>query len=130
MPNLTSDTITEGIRIQVFPEYISEQSEPDNEQYLFGYKIIISNEGDSWAKLLSRKWNIINSEGDVEEVEGPGVIGYSPVLAPGETFEYSSFCPLDTHWGTMEGSYIMKRRDGSTFEAKIGRFYLAALELV
>lgn len=130
MSNLTSETTTEGIRVQVIPDYVPEQSEPDNDQFLFTYKIVISNEGDKWAKLLTRKWTIINADGITEDVEGPGVVGYAPELAPGESFEYSSFCPLNTPWGTMEGSYIMRREDGTKFEVKIARFYLAAPELV
>jgi ApaG protein len=68
---------------------------------------------------------IINGNGDREDVQGPGVVGKFPSLAPGEYFEYMSFCPLDTEWGTMEGTYRMQREDGTQFDAVIGRFFLA-----
>ena len=125
-----SETVTEGIRIEVTPEYIPQQSYPDKKEYLFAYSVVITNEGDRMVKLVSRHWTIINADGDVEEVEGPGVVGYSPEIAPGESFEYTSFCPLNTSWGTMEGTYHMVRENGETFEAKISRFYLFVPELV
>ena len=88
--------------------------------------ITIKNEGSEWAKLISRHWIIINSAGDKEEVVGPGVVGYTPELKPGDTFTYTSYCPLSTAWGTMEGSYSFIRRDGSEFKAEIDRFYLVS----
>ena len=125
MTNSTnSDKITEGIRVQVFPEFISEQSAPEVNKFFFSYKVKIANEGNRWAKLVSRHWIIINADGDREDVRGPGVVGYTPELAPGESFEYTSFCPINTNWGTMEGSYHMIRENGETFDAEIGRFYL------
>jgi ApaG protein len=120
----SSETVTQGIRILVEPEYVPEQSTPEADKYLFAYKVTITNEGDQWAKLLTRHWVIINADGDDEIVEGPGVVGYTPDLAPGESFEYTSFCTLDTKWGTMEGYYNFIREDGSSFEAGISRFYL------
>ncbi len=131
MQNTTSsDTITGGIRVQVFPEYIPEQSNPDLNRFSFSYRIVITNEGSEWAKLISRHWVIINSDGDREEVEGPGVVGYTPELSPGESFEYSSVCPINTGWGTMEGTYHMIREDGSMFDVKIARFYLVSSEVL
>ena len=76
-------------------------------------------------RLLSRRWVIINGDGDREDVAGRGVVGKTPSLAPGDMFEYTSFCPLDTEWGTMEGTYQMQREDGTLFDIVIGRFYLA-----
>lgn len=125
-----SEAVTEGIRIEVTPEYIPQQSYPDKKEYLFAYCVVITNEGDKWAKLVSRHWIIINADGDVEEVEGPGVVGHTPELTPGESFEYTSFCPLNTNWGTMEGTFKMARENGDTFDAKIERFYLFVPELI
>ncbi len=119
-----SETVTEGIRVEVYPEYIPEESNPEGNKYVFSYRIVITNEGESWAKLLSRHWIIINADGDREDVEGPGVVGYTPEFEPGESFEYTSFCPLNTNWGTMEGKFKMIRKNGETFEAQIARFYL------
>ncbi|MCC7159221.1 MAG: Co2+/Mg2+ efflux protein ApaG [Ignavibacteria bacterium] len=127
---VSSNTVTEGIRIQVFPDYIPEQSSPDLDRFTFSYKVIISNEGTEKAKLLSRHWIIINAEGDMNKTEGPGVVGYTPEIEPGESFEYSSFSPLNTSWGTMEGAYTMMRPNGEKFEAKIGRFYLVSDEVL
>jgi ApaG protein len=125
-----SDTTTEMVRIQVFPEYIPEQSSPEINRFSFSYRVIISNLGESKVKLLSRHWLIINADGDQEKVEGPGVVGYTPELEPGESFEYSSHCPINTNWGTMEGSYTMMRSNGERFEAMIERFYLVSDEVL
>jgi ApaG protein len=125
-----SDTTTEMVRIQVFPEYIPEQSSPEVNRFSFSYRVIISNLGESKVKLLSRHWLIINADGDQEKVEGPGVVGYTPELEPGESFEYSSHCPINTNWGTMEGSYTMMRSNGERFEAMIERFYLVSDEVL
>ncbi len=125
-----SDTTTEMVRIQVFPEYIPEQSSPEVNRFSFSYRVIISNLGESKVKLLSRHWLIINADGDQEKVEGPGVVGYTPELEPGESFEYSSHCPINTNWGTMEGSYTMMQSGGERFEAMIERFYLISDEVL
>lgn len=122
--NINSDTTTNNVRIQVFPEFVQEHSDTDNNLFYFKYKIIITNNSDVPLTLISRHWEIINSEGDTEVVDGPGVIGKTPYLDPGEDFEYESYCPLDTSWGTMEGSYCMQDDEGNTFEVEIGRFYL------
>lgn len=126
----SSDTVTDGVRIQVFPEYVPEQSNPELYRFSFSYRVIITNVGTGKVKLLSRRWLIINSDGDQENVEGPGVVGYTPELEPGESFEYASHCPINTPWGTMEGAYTMIRDDGSTFDAVIGRFYLVSDEVL
>ncbi len=125
-----SDTLTEGIRIQVFPDYLPEQSNPDVNRFSFSYKVIITNESEMRIKLVSRHWLIINSDGDQEKVDGPGVVGYTPELEPGESFEYSSFSTVNTGWGTMEGSFSMVREDRSKFDAQIGRFYLVSDEVL
>lgn len=126
----SSDTVTEGIRVQVYPDYVPEQSNPELFRFSFSYKVVITNQSDIKVKLLSRHWIIINSDGDQQEVEGPGVVGYTPELEPGESFEYSSHTPINTPWGTMEGSYTFLRDDGSKFDAAIGRFYLVSDEVL
>jgi len=119
-----SEAVTGGIRVEVSPEFIPEQSIPAENKFVFAYKVVITNESSGKVKLHSRHWIIINADGDREDVEGPGVVGYTPELEPGESFEYTSFCPLNTGWGTMEGTYQMVRENGETFEAEIARFYL------
>ncbi len=122
-----SDTTTRGVRIVVRPRFIPEQSDPDNGQWLFAYHITISNTGEQTVQLISRHWVITNGEGKVEEVRGPGVVGYQPVLKPGEEFEYTSGCPLTTPVGTMHGEFNMVLPDsGEKFDAKIEPFRLAA----
>lgn len=119
-----SDTTTEGIRIGAAAFYIPEHSDPDRDRYVFGYNILIANHSDTPVQLLSRHWTIIDASGHREEVRGPGVVGQTPRLEPGQAFKYQSFCPLSTPWGTMEGTYQMQRDDGTLFDARIGRFYL------
>ena len=121
-----SDTTTRGVRILVRPRFIPEQSDPDNSQWLFAYHITISNNGQQTVQLISRHWVITNGEGKVEEVRGPGVVGYQPVLKPGEEFEYTSGCPLTTPVGTMHGEFNMVvQGSGEKFDAKIEPFRLA-----
>ncbi len=124
--NISSDITTEGVRIRVYPQFIPEKQSPKDGKNYFAYTVIISNNGNEWVKLLSRHWIIINSEGDTEEISGEGVVGYFPELNPGESFTYTSFCPIDTEWGTMEGEYLFIREDGTMLAAIIGRFYLIA----
>lgn len=119
-----SEEVTEGIRVGAGAFYLPQESDPDERRFAFGYTIVISNEGDRPAKLLSRHWVIIDAQGRREDVRGPGVVDETPRLEPGQAFKYQSLCPLRTSWGTMEGSYTMRRDDGETFEARVGRFYL------
>lgn len=120
-----SNTLTHGIRIQAAARYAADDSQPDSRQYLFVYKIRITNEGTERAKLRSRHWIILDANNKREEVRGPGVVGKHPDLAPGESFEYESSCPLRTTWGTMEGTYTFEREDKTKFDAVVGRFFLA-----
>lgn len=122
----SSKTVTEGVRVRAAALYLPDQSQPAAGRYMFAYRVSIGNEGTQRVRLLSRHWVIINGSGDREDVEGPGVVGKFPSLAPGEQFEYTSFCPLDTEWGTMEGSFRMQREDGTLFDVIIARFFLAA----
>ena len=119
-----SDEVTEGIRVGAAAFYLPQESDPDEDRFAFGYTIVIANEGNQPAQLLRRHWLIIDANGHREEVRGPGVVGETPRLDPGQAFKYQSFCPLKTRWGTMEGSYTFQRDDGTTFEVAIGRFYL------
>jgi ApaG protein len=121
-----SDTTTRGIRVQVTSSYLPERSSPRDCQYLFGYHILISNVGSETAQLVSREWIITSADGEVERVKGPGVVGEQPVLTPGSSFEYTSYCPLKTSVGSMQGSYQMMTADGEKFEARIAPFTLAA----
>jgi ApaG protein len=121
----TSDTTTRGIRIQVTSTYLSDRSSPKDSQYLFAYHVRISNVGTETAQLVSREWIITSAEGDVERVKGPGVVGEQPVLTPGGSFEYTSYCPLKTAVGSMQGSYQMVTADGEQFDAEIAPFTLA-----
>jgi ApaG protein len=120
-----SDTTTRGVRIQVQPSYVPERSAPRQGQYFFAYRVRITNVGDETVQLVSRHWVIADGEGRVEHVRGPGVVGEQPVLAPGRTFEYSSFCPLPTPIGSMHGTYQMVTADGTQFDAEIAPFSLA-----
>jgi ApaG protein len=125
-PRLGSSACTHGVRIQVAPRFLPEQSDTDNHQYIFAYHVSITNETDAPVRLMSRRWLIVDSHGRSHEVRGDGVVGQQPRLLPGATHEYSSYCPLPTPWGTMEGEYLMRRDDGATFQACIARFYLVA----
>jgi ApaG protein len=120
-----SDTVTDGIRVRVAAQYVPDHSDPERNEYLYAYKVILSNEGTRSARLLSRHWIILDAHNDTREVRGPGVVGEQPELKPGASFEYMSRCPLRTEWGTMEGSYRFVREDGTLFDARIGRFFLA-----
>ncbi len=118
-------TTTEGISVQVKVAYLADQSSPRENQYLFAYTIKIANVGEQTAQLLSRHWIITDAEGRVKEVRGPGVVGAQPILAPDTSYEYTSYCHLETNVGSMHGSYTMVRPGGELFEAQIAPFTLA-----
>lgn len=119
-----SDTTTRGIRIQVSSVYDPERSSPSEEYYFFAYQVRITNVGNETAQLLSREWIITDSDGHVERVVGPGVIGEQPILVPGASFEYTSYCPLRTAVGSMQGAYTMVTESGERFDAMIAPFSL------
>jgi ApaG protein len=121
----TSDASTEGVHVQVTARYSQEHSNPLANHWFFLYTIRIVNEGEGTVQLLSRHWIITDATGEVREVQGEGVVGKQPVLEPGEAFEYTSGCPLETPFGTMEGTYQMIREDGTHFEARIARFEMS-----
>lgn len=120
----SSDTLTENIRVIAQPVFQPFHSSENEGRYLFSYDISIRNESSIGVTLRSRKWSIINSEGEEIIVRGEGVVGEQPFISPGETYKYSSFCVLDTPFGTMEGFFIMEREDGDIVQVDIGRFYL------
>lgn len=124
MSSPDSDTLTQGIRVTAAARYAAAESQPGSHQYLYEYRIRITNQGLERAKLRSRHWVILDANNQRAEVRGEGVVGKQPSLAPGESFEYRSSCPLRTRWGTMEGEYTFERDDGSRFEVEIGRFFL------
>lgn len=119
-----SDTTTQGIRVQVFSFFVPERS--DQRTYFFAYHIRIRNVGDATAQLLTRHWIITDANGAIEHVRGPGVVGETPRLKPGESFEYTSACPLQTPFGHMRGTFQMIRDDGATFDAVVSQFPLTA----
>jgi ApaG protein len=120
-----STATTEGFTVTVKSEYIPSQSSPTARRYVFAYTVRIENVGTETAQLKSRHWIITDGNGKVEEVRGPGVIGEQPVLRPGQHFEYTSGCVLETPRGSMEGTYQMTSEAGRKFDAKIARFDLA-----
>ena len=121
----TSEATTRGVRVSVVSEYAADRSKPNQQQWFFLYTITIANEGTETVQLLTRHWIITDGSGHIEEVRGPGVVGQQPVLAPGETFTYTSGCPLTTPFGRMEGTYQMVTRSGEAFDAQIAPFTLS-----
>jgi ApaG protein len=116
--------LTQGIRVEVDPEYLPEYSSPQTREFIFSYHVTITNTGDTEVKLISRHWIITDGLGVVQEVKGPGVVGEQPVLQPGQKHSYSSFCPLPTPTGNMQGSFQMVNELGNEFDVKIPVFYL------
>ncbi|MGK9200151.1 Co2+/Mg2+ efflux protein ApaG [Sinorhizobium meliloti] len=122
--------LTRDIEVTVEPYYLEEQSDPDDSRYVWGYRIIIANHSGRAVRLMTRYWHITDENGQVDEVSGPGVIGEQPLLNPGDTYEYSSGCPLDTPSGVMFGHYSMEAEGGETFEVAIPAFSLDSPGLV
>jgi ApaG protein len=118
------------VEITVKPNYVPERSNPVRSYYFFSYHITILNRGDRQVQLLSRYWHITDGQGNTEDVHGPGVIGEQPKLLPGEIFEYTSFCPLPTPMGFMEGSFRMIDDTGNEFDAIIKPFRLVAPQVL
>lgn len=114
--------ITRDVQIDVEPQYLPKESSP--ETFVFSYKVSIKNVGDAPTQLLSRHWIITDGNGKVHEVKGDGVIGAQPKIAPGEVYEYSSFCPLPTPSGNMRGTYLMVDDAGEKYTVKIPLFFL------
>ena len=114
-----------SIEISVIPQYLPEHSQPEKNQYAFAYHITILNNGDKTMTLLSRHWIIIDGNHQQSEVQGSGVIGEQPAIAPGKSYSYTSGVPLETPVGTMEGSYQMVDEDGQTSTVPIPKFVLS-----
>lgn len=112
--------------VEVQPQFLPEQSEPESELYGFAYTITVHNTGEVAAQLVSRHWIISDARGHTEQVKGLGVVGQQPLLQPGEAFQYTSGCRLRTPSGTMHGSYFCVAEDGERFETEIPLFVLDA----
>jgi len=115
---------TRNIEIEVEPFYLEDRSDPENGRYVWGYRVTIANNSDEFVQLLARYWRITDAAGRVEEVRGPGVVGEQPELNPGDSFQYTSGCPLRTSSGFMVGSYTMRDEDGELFDVDIPAFAL------
>jgi ApaG protein len=113
--------------VEVIPEYLPDQSSPDDGLYVFAYTITISNTGDVTAQLISRIWNVNDANGHTDKVKGLGVVGQQPLLKPGQAFEYTSGTRLRTPTGTMHGSFFCVAEDGEKFDTDIPMFVLDAL---
>jgi ApaG protein len=117
-----STAVTQGVRVTVKSAFRPDRSEPG--RFLFTYTVTLHNGGEVAAQLRARHWIITDARGERHEVIGDGVVGEQPLLEPGQTFEYTSYCVLETPHGSMHGSYRMERPDGTTFEATIAPFAL------
>src|SRR5579862_6117809 len=129
-PAPVSEAVTHNIRVEVLSQHSPENSKPQQGEWVFQYTVRITNEGAETVQLVSRHWIITDALDHVEEVQGPGVVGETPVLAPGESFKYSSWCPLKTSIGWMRGTYQMVRADGTMFDIEIATFGLKARYVV
>jgi ApaG protein len=118
------EAVTHGIRVRVEPQYLEEQSSPEEGHFFWAYTIEIANEGNTTVQLKTRHWRITDTNGRTEEVRGPGVVGKMPVLGPGQSFTYTSGCPLGTPSGIMVGSYQMQLEDGRLINVAIPAFSL------
>lgn len=116
--------VTRNIAVEVEPFYLEDRSDPSESHYVWGYRITIENNSDEPVQLLSRYWHITDATGRVEEVRGPGVVGEQPELNPGDSYQYTSGCPLSTPSGIMAGSYTMRTAAGETFDIAIPAFSL------
>lgn len=121
---LPYESVTEGVRVRVLPEYDEDQSEPDEAYYFWTYTVEILNERATAVQLKSRVWQITDALGHVEEVRGPGVVGQTPTIEAGQSFSYTSGCPLSTPSGIMVGSYQLLDDKGNLFDVEIPAFSL------
>ena len=120
----TSEAVTNNVRVEVESQYVPERSQPFQKEWLFHYTVRITNEGDDTVQLVSRHWIVTDATGHTQEVKGPGVVGEQPVLAPGESFQYTSTSSLTTSTGVMRGTYQMVSEDGGHFDVEIAPFAL------
>ena len=119
---------TRGIEVQVKPRFLAERSSPQNGYYFWAYTIEITNRGPGTVQLKTRHWKITDAHGKMQEVRGPGVVGETPVLEPGKSYEYTSGVPLPTPSGFMRGSYGMVTANGEDFDIEIPPFSLDSVE--
>lgn len=115
---------THDIRVSVQPVFLEEQSSPDDHQFVWAYQVRIENLGARTVRLRNRFWSITDAQGRTQEVRGPGVVGEQPVIRPGDSFEYTSGCPLSTPSGMMVGAYEMEAESGERLEVAIPAFSL------
>lgn len=120
----TYSATTRGIDVEVEPFYLADRSEPAEQRWVWGYRITIANNSDTDIQVLARHWRITDGLGRVEEVQGPGVVGEQPELRPGDSFQYTSGCPLRTPSGIMVGSYTVRDGNGAFFEVDVPAFSL------
>jgi ApaG protein len=116
--------VTQNILVEVEPFYLKDRSDPDENRYVWAYRVTIENRSDGFVQLLSRYWHITDANGRVEEVQGAGVVGEQPELNPGDSYQYTSGCPLTTPSGIMVGRYTMRDRAGQLFDVAIPAFSL------
>jgi ApaG protein len=115
---------TRGVRIQVTPVFLDDQSDPAENDFMWAYTVEIANMSEQTVQLTARTWKIIDHHGVTQVVQGPGVVGEQPILREGDSFTYTSGCPLSTPSGLMMGSYLMQTDNGETFEAQVPAFSL------
>jgi ApaG protein len=118
------EKVTHNICVSVRPFYLEEQSSPDEDHFVWAYRVNIENRSKETVQLINRHWRITDKLGRLQEVKGAGVVGEQPVLKPGESFEYTSGCPLGTPSGIMVGSYEMSTPEGDHFNVEIPAFSL------
>ena len=118
------EAVTHQVKVTVEPTFDPERSDPDQRRYFWLYSIVIANLGDSAVTLMERHWRITDADRRQQEVRGPGVVGEQPTIEPGESFRYTSGCPLTTPSGVMVGEYRMVGADGRSFEVSIPPFSL------
>jgi ApaG protein len=116
--------VTRQIEVSVEPFYLPDRSAPEESRYFWAYRVTIDNQSAELVQLLSRYWHITDGVGRIEEVRGPGVVGEQPELGPGDSYQYTSGCPLSTPSGIMVGHYTMRNERGETFDIDIPAFSL------
>ena len=116
--------ITLGFEVTVEPQYQPTHSNPEQGHWVWSYRVNIRNGSTAAARLLARRWEIVDANGRDQVVEGPGVVGQTPRIEPGDSFEYHSGCPLPTPSGTMRGQYTMQTEEGETFAIAVPAFAL------
>jgi len=127
MPKLNTSSYeqtTNGISVSVDPYYLDDESSPDDQRFVWAYRIQIENNGENTVQLINRHWQITDKIGQIQEVRGEGVVGEQPILRPGDCFEYTSGAPLATPSGLMVGTYEMKYDSGESFTVDIPAFSL------